>query len=332
MDQEIGTKQFSVSVVVPLYREEKNVRAFVERLSGVLTSMGCEWEVIFALDPSPDKTEDIVLGLMDEGYPLKLVKFSRRIGKPLSVLAGINQSQSDVTVIIDVDLQDPPELIEEMVKKWQEGFKVVLAQRTARRGENVLYLLAARLFYWIMAKCGEYPIPGNTGDFRLLDRRVVAELGKCEERHGFLRGLTAAVGFKTAIIPFARDPRHHGKANISLLGAVNIALDGLIPFSRVPVRMIFVLGSVITVLGLLGTVACFSWRAATGLPQHWFLMIILSQFVLGGIGIAALGIVGEYVVRTYEESRRRPQYVIESIVTSKEREYGKMYGMKGTDT
>jgi dolichol-phosphate mannosyltransferase len=116
------------------------------------------------------------------------------------------------------------------------------------------------------------------------------------------------------------------------LGAVNIALDGLIPFSRVPVRMIFVLGSVIFVLGLLGSVTCFSWRLATGLPQHWFLMIILSQFILGGMGIAALGIVGEYVVRTYEETRRRPQYVIESIVTSKKSERRKMYGMKGTVT
>lgn len=315
LEQLIKERQISVSVVVPVFREERNVRAFVERLSGVLTSMECRWDVVFALDPSPDNTEDVIRGLMEEGYPIKLVKFSRRIGKPLSLLAGLKYSSGDAVVVIDVDLQDPPELIPEMVRKWQEGFKVVLAQRTSRRGESFLYIQAARLFYWLMAGCGEYPVPSNTGDFRLLDRRVVAELEKCEEHHGFLRGLTASVGFKTAVIPFSRDPRHSGKANISFSGAVNIALDGLIPFSRVPVRLIFILGSIIFGLGCIAVVACLVSAFALGQPLHWFLMILASHFVLGGMGLAALGIVGEYCVRIYQETRRRPLYLVESVTT-----------------
>ncbi len=317
MDQRVGETKFTISVVAPLYNEERNVGPFLERVRQVFQEIGCDWEVVFALDPSPDRTEEVVKEFIQKGFPIRLMKFSRRIGKPLSLMAGLKESDGDATVVIDVDLQDPPELISDMVRKWREGYRVVLAQRSSRSGENVCYLLAARLFYWLVSKLGEYPIPKNTGDFRLLDRRVVQALRECNERHAFLRGLTAAVGFDAAVIPFFFFLRHSGRTNIPVWGALNIALDGLIPFSRSPVRILFLIGALMCVLGLLGMVVwiCSSyWR---GVSAHWPLMLmVFLQLVIGGILIGGLGVVGEYIVRTYEEARRRPLYVVESLVES----------------
>lgn len=317
MDQRVGENNFTISVVAPLYNEEKNVAPFLERLKQVFEEIGCDWEVVFALDPSPDRTEDVVREFIQKGFPIRLIKFSRRIGKPLSLMAGLKESDGDATVIIDVDLQDPPELISDMVRKWREGYRVVLAQRSSRSGENVCYLLAARLFYWLASKLGEYPIPKNTGDFRLLDRRVVQALRECNERHAFLRGLTAAVGFDAAVIPFCRDKRHSGRTNISVRGALNIALDGLIPFSRAPVRMLFLIGASLCMLGLIGMAAWLGGSYWRGLSGHWPLIVMLFlHLIIGGIAIAGLGVLGEYIVRTYEEVRRRPLYVVDSRVES----------------
>ncbi len=293
MDQRVGQNNFTISVVAPLYNEEKNVGPFLERLKKVFQEIGCEWEVVFALDPSPDRTEEVVREFIHKGFPIRLMKFSRRIGKPLSLMAGLKESDGDASVIIDVDLQDPPELIAEMVRKWREGYPVVLAQRSSRSGENVCYLLAARFFYWLVSKLGEYPIPKNTGDFRLLDRRVVQALRECNERHAFLRGLTAAVGFDTAVIPFCRDKRHSGRTNIPVWGALNIALDGLIPFSRAPVRMLFLIGGLLSVLGLLGMGIWLGGSFWRGMSTHWPLILMLFlQVIIGGIVMAGLGGLG----------------------------------------
>lgn len=317
MDQRPHGDRFTISVVAPLYNEENNLEPFLKRLERVFERIGCEWEVVFAMDPSPDRTEEVVKDFIRKGYPIRLIKFSRRIGKPLSVMAGLNESRGDATVVIDVDLQDPPELISDMVRKWVEGYKVVLAQRISRRGENICYLAAARCFYWLASKFSEYPIHKDTGDFRLLDSRVVNELKKFNERHAFLRGLTAAVGFETAVIPFSRDERYSGRTNISVSSAFNIALDGLIPFSRAPVRIIFFVGGV---LFLIGVICAASWAVSSffyGMSIHWpLILLICLQLIVGGIAVAGLGVLGEYVVRVYEEVRRRPLYVVEDVIES----------------
>ncbi len=185
-----------ISVVIPLYNEENNVGPLVERLESVLGRLGCDWEFVFALDPSPDRTREKILALIDAGHRIRLITFSRRIGKPLSLMAGLDHSRGDACVIIDADLQDPPEFIEEMVKKWREGYEVVIPQRVSRKGESLLYLKAAEAFYWLFGKVAEVSVPTNTGDFRLLDARVVREMCRFRERHGFLRGITAAAGFR----------------------------------------------------------------------------------------------------------------------------------------
>ncbi|MEW6111981.1 MAG: glycosyltransferase family 2 protein [Thermodesulfobacteriota bacterium] len=315
MDTPKETGAVLISVVVPLYNEEANVLPLMQRLREVFTNIGCVWEVVFALDPSPDQTHERIRQLIEEGYPIRLVTFSRRIGKPLSLLAGLDYSRGDAVITIDADLQDPPELIQEMVAKWREGFKVVIAQRRSRKGEHLLYLKCAQLFYWLLDKISEVKIPRNTGDFRLLDARVVREIRRFRERHGFLRGLTALVGFPTTVVPFDRDPRRSGKTQISLLGAMNIALDGIVPLSRVPLRLMFVLGAILLLAGILGGAAWLLCGLVAGFSARWPLTSLgLLMVGLSGLVIACMGILGEYVARTYEEARPRPLYIVDELI------------------
>lgn len=306
-----------ISVVVPIYREERNVRPLAERLARVFSKLGFSWELVLALDPSPDRTYEEILRLFDENYPIRVISFSRRIGKPLSVVAGLDHIRGDACVVIDADLQDPPELIEDMVKKWQEGFEVVIAKRVSRKGENYFYLKAAQTFYRLLEHISEVNVPRDTGDFRLLDARVVEQVRRFRERHGFLRGLTAAAGFRTTTIAYDRDPRLTGKTQISLRGAVNIALDGIVPFSRVPVRMIFIVGVALLGVGLIAGCLWLILGALRGFSDQWplaFLSILVT--LLSGIVVSSLGILGEYLVRTYEETRDRPLYIIDRIEES----------------
>lgn len=314
MNQSAISKPLVISVVVPVYREESNVRPLAERLARLFSKLGLQWELVFALDPSPDRTYEEILRLVDEQYPVRVLTFSRRIGKPLSLVAGLDHARGDACVVIDADLQDPPELIEDMVEKWREGFEVVIAQRISRKGEHYLYLKAAQTFYRLLEKMSDVNVPRDTGDFRLMDSRVLEHLRRFRERHGFLRGLTAAAGFRTATVPYDRDPRWTGKTQISLRGAVNIALDGIVPFSRVPVRTIFVIGTALLGLGVVGGGLWLIFGALLGFSDRWpvaFLSVLMT--VLSGIVVTSLGILGEYLVRTYEESRERPLYIIDRI-------------------
>jgi polyisoprenyl-phosphate glycosyltransferase len=303
-----------ISVVIPLYNEENNVKPLVVRLESVLSRIDCDWEIVFALDPCPDRTRDKILELIEAGHRIRLITFSRRIGKPLSLMAGLDHCRGDACVVIDADLQDPPEFIEDMVEKWREGYEVVIPQRVSRKGEAFLYLKAAETFYWLFEKVAEVRVPKNTGDFRLLDARVVREACRFRERHGFLRGITAAAGFRTAVIPYHREARFSGKTQIPLLGAVNIALDGLVPFSRTAVRMIFVLGVILAGLGVGGTGIWLIAGLLLGFSPWWpFAGLGLLMATLSGVVLTCMGIVGEYVVRTYEEARDRPLYIVDRI-------------------
>ncbi len=306
-----------LSVIAPIYREENNVEPLANRLKNIFDKLNLDWELIFAMDPSPDLTEKRIVDLINQGLPIRLITFSRRIGKPLSLLAGLDHVTGDACIVIDADLQDPPELIEQMIDQWKKGFMVVAAQRTSRKGENFLYLKCAELFYWILDKFSDVKIPRNTGDFRLIDSRVVKEICKIRERHGFLRGMNALAGFSTKLIPFDRDPRLTGKTQISLLGALNIALDGIVPFSRAPLRMIFVLGVFFLAISTLSSVIWIATSAVTGFGVNWptVLLAILMLFCTG-ICVTSMGILGEYLMRTYEETRNRPLYVVDRVVES----------------
>ncbi|MGC8659230.1 MAG: glycosyltransferase family 2 protein [Desulfomonilaceae bacterium] len=306
-----------ISVVAPIFNEENNIISLVQRLDQVFSKLNLEWELVLALDPCTDRTEEKILELIDANYPIRMVKFSRRFGKPVSLLAGLRHCLGDATIVIDADLQDPPELIGSMIEKWSEGNLVVIAQRTSRKGENLLYLKFAELFYWILEKFSEVNIPRNTGDFRLLDKRVVEEISLINERHGFLRGLTALVGFKTAVVTFERDARLAGQTQISLMGAIGIALDGIFPFSRAPIRLIMALGLVVFGVGMTSGILWTLYGFLKGFEYNWLLLgnflFVLTFF---GVVISCIGVVGEYVLRCYEETRSRHLYIVDLVVES----------------
>jgi dolichol-phosphate mannosyltransferase len=318
MNSRSESEEYTISVLAPLYKEERNVRPLALRLRSVFQEAGCPWELVFALDPSPDGTEEQIIALIKEDFPVRLVTFSRRIGKPLSLMAGLDHVSGDACVIMDADLQDPPELIPEMVEQWKQGYKVVIAKRRSRKGENYLYLKAAALFYRLLEKISEVDIPRDAGDFRLVDKEVVKHMRSFRERHGFFRGVCASVGFPTQVTHFDRDPRHTGKTQISWLGSLNIALDGIVPFSRTPVRALFWAGAGLVSLSVLISLICAALRL-TGIsgPLDGYLLAILAILFMGGLILTGQGVLGEYLVRTYEETRQRPLYIVDKVIEAK---------------
>jgi len=301
-----------LSIVVPVYREEKNVAEFLRRLRPILSGLSEDYEIIFALDPSPDRTEEAILAERAGDARVKLLKFSRRFGQPMATLAGLQYSRGDAVIVMDVDLQDPPELIEQMLAKWREGYDVVLPQRRHRTGESWLKKAVAATGYRIIEKIAEVRIPPNTGDFRLMSRRVVDELVRLKECHGFLRGMVAVVGFKQCLIPFDRPPRFAGETNYNrFLGSLRIGFNGVFCFSTYALKLSTLLGFSIAGFSFL-LMAIYLFFKLMGWPIVWGnpTLVILVSF-LGGIQLISVGILGEYIGRIYEEVRARPKFIVD---------------------
>ena len=301
-----------LSVVVPVYKEEKNIPEFLRRLRPILGAVTEDYEIIFSLDPSPDRTEDVILEHRAADPRIRLLKFSRRFGQPMATLAGLQYSSGDAVIVMDVDLQDPPELVGQMVAKWREGFDVVLPQRRERTGEPWIKKAVAATGYKVINKIADVRIPPNTGDFRLMSRRVVSEVVKLKESHGFLRGMVAVVGFRQAIIPFDRPARFAGETNYNcFLGSLRIGFNGIFCFSTYALTLSTWLGFVVSGFSfLLMAVYLFyklmGWTIVWGNPT----LVILISF-LGGIQLISVGILGEYIGRIYEEVRARPKFIVE---------------------
>jgi glycosyltransferase involved in cell wall biosynthesis len=301
-----------LSLVVPVYREEKNIPEFIRRISPILASITQDYEIIFSMDPSPDRTEEVILELRSEDPRIKLLKFSRRFGQPMASLAGMQYSAGDAIIVMDVDMQDPPELIREMVQKWQEGYDVVLPQRTRRTGEPWIKRLVAQTGYRIINKIADVRIPPNTGDFRLMSRRVVNEVVRLKECHGFLRGMVAVVGFRQYLLPFERPARYAGETNYNrFFGSLRIGFNGIFCFSTYALTLSTMFGFIIAAFSfLLMTIYLFyklmGWPILWGNPT----LVILVSF-LGGIQLISVGILGEYIGRIYEEVRARPRFIVD---------------------
>lgn len=302
-----------LSVVVPVYNEALNVPEFVARLLPVLRRQVKSFEVIFSADPSTDGTEEVIRRLRDEERAIKLIVFSRRFGQPTATLAGIEHASGDAVVVMDVDLQDPPELIPEMLARWREGFEVVYAQRRDRRGETRIKKVVARLGYRLINRFGDVPIPQDTGDFRLMDRRVVNELLRFPETHGFLRGMVALVGFRQTGVVFDRPARHAGAGNYSrFLGSVRIGLNGLIAFSTALLNLSTAVGFVAAGAAFVVAIAYVSATlAGVQFPVGNPTIVALVLFV-GGVQLICLGIIGQYLGRIYDEVKRRPRYIVDA--------------------
>jgi len=303
----------TLSVVIPAYNEEANIEPVYERLRPVLDGLGIEWELIFSVDPCPDRTEELILALRTRDARVKMLRFSRRFGQPMATLAGLDAASGDATVVIDCDLQDPPELIPELVARWREGFDVVYAQRRSRAGETLAKRIVARVGYRVISRVAEVEIPPNTGDFRLMSRRVVDNVVALKEHHGFLRGLVGLVGFRQTSVLYDRDPRQAGTSKYNqLFGSLLIGLNGLVGFSRYPLQLISIVGMTFSGLGFLFALIYGALKLG-GVPfpiGNPTIVIVVAFF--SGIQLFSLGVIGEYVGRIYDETRDRPKFIIES--------------------
>jgi len=304
-----------LSLVVPVYKEEGNIPEFLRRIRGVLDGVTQDYEIIFSLDPSPDRTEDVILEARASDERIKLLKFSRRFGQPMATLAGMQYASGEAVIVMDVDMQDPPDLVREMVVRWREGYDVVLPQRRQRTGEPWLKKVVSETGYKVINKIADVKIPQNTGDFRLMSRRVVNEVAKLRETHGFLRGMVAVVGFKQIIIPFDRPPRHTGETNYNrFLGSLRIGFNGIFCFSTYALTLATQLGFLIAGFSFL-LIAVYLFYKLMGWPIIWGnpTLVILVSF-LGGVQLISVGILGEYIGRIYEEVRDRPRFIVDRSV------------------
>jgi dolichol-phosphate mannosyltransferase len=302
-----------LSLVIPAYNEEGNVQPVYERVSTILDSTGMDWELIFSVDPSTDRTEDLIRELAATDSRVKMLRFARRFGQPMATLAGLEASSGDAVVVIDCDLQDPPELIPDLVRKWQDGFDVVYAQRRHREGETFIKRIVASLGYRVIKRISEVEIPPNTGDFRLMSRRVVENVVSLQEGHGFLRGLVGFVGFPQAAVPYDRDARASGSGKYNkFTGSLRIGLNGIVGFSRYPLQVISLLGFLFAFLSLLLALAYVAAKlAGAHFPIGNPTIVVLVSF-FSGIQLLSLGVMGEYIGRIYDEVRHRPKYIVES--------------------
>ncbi|MBF0504462.1 MAG: glycosyltransferase family 2 protein [Candidatus Omnitrophica bacterium] len=311
----------NISVVVPVYKEESNIRPFLSRIEKTLIQMGKSYEIIFTLDPSPDHTEEIILEEINRNQNIKLMVFSRRFGQPAATMAGILSCLGETCVVIDVDLQDQPELIKEMYAKLKEGYEVVYAKRRSRKGETLLKRFITYIGYSLINRLSDVKIPRNTGDFRIMTRRVIEELRRLNESHGFLRGLVAYVGFKQTFIEYDRDERYAGKGNYNrLTGSLKIGLNGLISFSSRPLIIMSITGFTIAALSfLLGAWYVLQKLIGFDLSPGLSTTVLLVSF-FAGIQLIGLGLIGEYVGRIYDEVKRRPMYIIDRKVNFEDKQ------------
>jgi glycosyltransferase involved in cell wall biosynthesis len=303
-----------ISVVVPMFNESENVEVFYARTAEALGRIGEPWEIVCVNDGSRDDTLLRLVALHHRDPRVKLVNLSRNFGKEIALSAGLDHARGDAVVPIDADLQDPPELIEEMVTRWREGWDVVYAQRTSRSGETWLKKATSSAFYKVMSRLTRIDIPRDTGDFRLMDRRVVDVLGQLREQHRFMKGLFAWVGFKQLALPYARDPRHAGTTKWSYLRLWNFALEGVTSFSLVPLQIASYLGVLIALLSFAygGFIVVRTLAFGRDVPGYPSLITII--LFLGGVQLATLGALGEYVGRIYGETKRRPLYIVQETL------------------
>jgi polyisoprenyl-phosphate glycosyltransferase len=310
-----------ISLVVPVYKEERNILPFLARAVPVLEAIG-RYEILFCLDPSSDRTEEVIRGQIEKNPNIGLLVFSRRFGQPAATMAGILNCHGQWCVVIDVDLQDPPELIEALLRKTEGGFDVVTARRASREGETLIKKAVSSIGYKFINKIAEVPIPANTGDFRIMSRRVIEELRGLSESHGFLRGLVSFVGFPQAEVLYEREARHVGAGNYNrYLGSLKIGLNGIVAFSTFPLQIMMWGGFIIAILSAVAIFGAIGLRIYLGneYPMGIPTVTVLVLF-LGGVQLASVGLLGEYIGRVYDEVRNRPMYIVDRAINTQVRD------------
>lgn len=299
------------SIVAPIYNEEGNIQLLYDRISAVMESTGESWELVTINDGSRDRSLELLQELHMKDPRVKVLNFARNFGHQIAVTAGLDHTSGDAVVVIDADLQDPPEMILEMIERWKAGYQVVYAVREERKGESWFKLLTAKVFYRLIYRITDVDIPMDTGDFRLMDRKVVDALSSMREHNRFIRGMTSWIGFKQTGIHYVRDARHSGETKYPLKKMVRFAMDAITGFSYFPLQVMIYVSFVLGVLAVLSIPVISVLRLVMGTQflggqvTTIVLLLILSAFQL-----FFLFVMGQYVARIYDEVRGRPLYIV----------------------
>lgn len=309
-----------ISVIIPMYYEELVAEECHKRMTNVLKSIdNYEYEIIYVNDGSKDKTLEILEKIAKNDENSKIVSFSRNFGHQAAVTAGLKEVTGDVAVIIDADLQDPPELIPEMLKLWEEGNEVVYGKRKTRDGESIFKLMTAKMFYNTLNALSDVDIPKDTGDFRLVDRKVVDKMNSLPEHNKFLRGLWSWLGFKQYAFEYERKERFAGKTKYPLKKMLKLASDGIIGFSSKPIKFVGILGCVSILISFLILIySLISFIGKFGNITAGWTSIMFAITFFAGVQLLSLWMISEYIGRIYDETKGRPQYVIDKKINIEE--------------
>jgi polyisoprenyl-phosphate glycosyltransferase len=301
------------SIVAPIYNEEGNIQILYDRICQVMNSTGENWELVTVNDGSRDRSLELLEALAKKDSRIKVINFARNFGHQIAVTAGLDYVSGEAAVIIDADLQDPPEMILEMIERWKAGYQVVYAVREQRKGESWFKLLTAKMFYRLIYRITDVDIPLDTGDFRLMDAKVVAALQSMREHNRFIRGMTSWIGFKQTGVTYVREARHSGETKYPLRKMVRFAMDAVTGFSYFPLQVMVYVSFVLGVLAIVAIPVIAVLRIALGVQflggqaTTIVLLLLLSSFQL-----FFLFIMGQYVARIYDETRNRPLYIVAS--------------------
>ena len=313
-----------ISVVIPMYYEEEVVDICYKRVVNNLKKLSDKYnyEIIFINDGSKDSTLEILKKIVSNDDNVKIISFSRNFGHQAAVTAGIRNVTGDAVIIMDADLQDPPELFEGMIEKWEEGYEVVYGKRKTREGESIFKLLTARMFYNTLNKLSEIEIPKDTGDFRLVDRKVIDVIATLPEHNKFLRGLFSWVGFNQYAYEYNRVNRVAGKTKYPFKKMFKLATDGILSFSAKPLKIVGAIGIfsvIVSIIILIYSIVSYMFKL-NSLTPGWTSIMCTMTFI-GGIILISLWMIGEYIARIYEESLGRPEYIIDELINFKVEEY-----------
>jgi len=304
-----------LSVIIPCYNEEEVISETIRRLLDMADKVaGLSVELIFVDDGSVDQTRALLRNHAHSDERIKVLGFARNFGHQIAVSAGLDSAQGDAVVLIDADLQDPPEVVHQMVDKWRQGFDVVYGVRAERPGESAFKLITANWFYRLLNRLSDIPIPLDTGDFRLMSRQVVDVIRSMPERDRFVRGMVSWAGFKQTGLPYCRQERYAGTTKYPLRKMLKFATDGILSFSSKPLQMSIGLGMTAASISLLGIVYALAMRVFTREWVEGWTALMIAVLFIGGVQLICVGIVGEYVGRIYNEVKRRPLYVVQEYI------------------
>ena len=301
-----------LSLVIPVFNEQEVMPESFRRTKAAMDEMGYTYEIIYVDDGSRDGTWEILSQIAAENAQVKALRFSRNFGHQLAVTAGMDAADGDAVIIMDADLQDPPEVISDMVKAWEQGADIAYGKRLKRHGETMMKKFTAWCYYRLLSAMSAYPIPLDTGDFRLLDRAVADKFRELREHNRFLRGMSAWMGYNAVPVEYVRHERAAGKTKYSLKKMLKLAADGIFGFSTKPLSMLTYMGAGVLVAALTGIVITAVWAAAAGVPGWlWGLWVLIA---LDGVILLCMGVQGEYIQRIYDEVQGRPLYVVKERI------------------